>query len=218
MSEDSGVEVLIGNAGSELVSGPTIGFSPGDGLLRIPMRDAGGVDIQSEWSGMGPGQRDAYLAELRNQGYVVPQYADLDSTIAPPIGPVPRQSSNPPAPGAALAQGVVGGSQLSVDQSFWLPLFNGPDQPGPIQLGPVLNPDGGLYRLPVGGSGLGSLDWLRGLLGGGLWNVLWYGALAFAVYKGLSRVPPSRVIGSAAAPALAAGLVMGFAADRARQS
>ena len=89
--------------------------------------------------------------------------------------------------------------------------------PSEAPLVPVINPDGGSLRLPfgIGGAGL-TLPSLPGL--GGLWNALWWAALGYAVYKGVRRVPPSRVGSSAALPAAVAALVMGFASDRAARS
>lgn len=206
--EDDGSEILIADPGAT---------TPGDGgPLRLPVIGgsmAGSIDIGQEWQSMGPGARDSLITGLRNQGYVVPQYVDLDSSVPPLIGPVPIAGGSPA--GGGYGSQPIGGSTLDPGYATFLPR----DAAGEltrIQLTPVINPEGGSWRLPfVGGAGA-TLPAIPGL--GNLWNVLWWAALAYAGYKAVRRVPPSRVGSAAALPAAVAGLVMGFAGDRASRS
>ena len=192
---------------------------------RIEVTEPGSYDIQSEWDARGPGERDAYLADLANQGYQVPSLVDLDSGFAPTIGApqlppslrviLPTQGPQGPASrGVQVYDQAPGPWPLVYDQP------PGPNAPGAPSFLPSIDAGAGSGIA----SGLGGL--LPGLglgpnlsLGlGGVWNVLWWAALGYALYSGVRHVPRKSELSTALINGGLAGAVMGFASDRASRS
>lgn len=195
----------------------------GQPLRLPPITDPANYDIQVEWDRRGPGERDAYLTELGNQGFRVPSRVDLDSAYSPLIGAplLPAHLAGLPTGDGRSLTGVRTGDPTGSGRPLFLPdIPDGPNTAtGPSYLPSIAPGPGSGIAAGLGGllPGLGLGPNLSlGL--GGLWNVLWWGALGYAVYTGIRRVPRKSELSTALLNGGLAGAVMGFASDRARQS